>query len=197
MLHLFKPCHSTCTLLSLELLAHFNYELTQQIKIFNLYLLCAVSHLDLHEHEQMHPGLYAPLINFILCSDIVLHFDFPLFIVHIGECLQQYNCNTFKTHTHRFNVINFDFFLFSISEEQNAAEAGKSPIIGNRSGNDVASPGSVSPASTKLSPTSTDAWPAQSDEDIDRLVALHRNRSSLGSLGVSFCFFFHFSSLNG
>lgn len=32
---------------------------------------------------------------------------------------------------------------------------------------------------------SSDPWPSQSDEDIDRLVALHRNRSSLTSLGVS------------
>lgn len=32
---------------------------------------------------------------------------------------------------------------------------------------------------------SSEAWPAQSDEDIDRLVAMHQNRSSLSSLGVS------------
>lgn len=38
-----------------------------------------------------------------------------------------------------------------------------------------------------MSPTSGD-WPAQSDEDIDRLVAMHQNRSSLSSLGVSLMF---------
>lgn len=38
-----------------------------------------------------------------------------------------------------------------------------------------------------MSPTSAD-WPAQSDEDIDRLVAMHQNRSSLSSLGVSLMF---------
>lgn len=32
---------------------------------------------------------------------------------------------------------------------------------------------------------SSDNWPQQSDEDIDRLVAMHQNRSSLSSLGVS------------
>lgn len=32
---------------------------------------------------------------------------------------------------------------------------------------------------------SSDNWPTQSDEDIDRLVAMHQNRSSLSSLGVS------------
>ncbi|XP_049544468.1 uncharacterized protein LOC125956529 isoform X2 [Anopheles darlingi] len=31
---------------------------------------------------------------------------------------------------------------------------------------------------------STENWPSQSDEDIDRLVALHQNRASLSSLGV-------------
>lgn len=37
------------------------------------------------------------------------------------------------------------------------------------------------------SPASTDPWPSQADEDIDRLVAMHQNRSSLSSLGVSIC----------
>lgn len=33
---------------------------------------------------------------------------------------------------------------------------------------------------------SSDPWPSQSDEDIDRLVAMHQNRhNSLSSLGVS------------
>lgn len=70
------------------------------------------------------------------------------------------------------------------TEDVSSPEAGKSPVIGNRV-NDVKSP-PKSPAaqSAQLSPTSSD-WPAQSDEDIDRLVAMHQNRSSLSSLGVS------------
>lgn len=61
-----------------------------------------------------------------------------------------------------------------------------SPIIGNRNNVGAASnsPGAVSPI-THVSSTSTDPWPAQSDEDIDRLVAMHQNRNSLSSLGVS------------
>lgn len=47
--------------------------------------------------------------------------------------------------------------------------AGSSPIIGDRHG----SSGSASPvAATKAA--STDPWPTQTDEDIDRLVALHK-----------------------
>lgn len=70
-------------------------------------------------------------------------------------------------------------------EGVSSPEAGKSPIIGNRNETLKASPSQpTSPAATKLSPTSAD-WPAQSDEDIDRLVAMHQNRSSLSSLGVS------------
>lgn len=42
---------------------------------------------------------------------------------------------------------------------------------------------STSPVASRGS-ASSDPWPSQSDEDIDRLVALHRNRNSLSSLGV-------------
>lgn len=73
------------------------------------------------------------------------------------------------------------------AEGVSSPEGGKSPIIGIR--NDSKSPPSQppSPARNKLTPTSPD-WPAQSDDDIDRLVAMHQNRSSLSSLGVSFVF---------
>lgn len=77
---------------------------------------------------------------------------------------------------------NVNFYLFCFAEELSTSEVVHSPIIGNRN-NATASPGAVSPV-THVSSTSTDPWPAQSDEDIDRLVAMHQNRSSLSSLGV-------------
>lgn len=78
------------------------------------------------------------------------------------------------------------FCICSIAEGVSSPEAGKSPIIGNRGNEKTDSPKSpTSPAGAPLSPTSTDNWPAQSDDDIDRLVAMHQNRSSLSSLGVS------------
>lgn len=61
-----------------------------------------------------------------------------------------------------------------VTEESNASEiAGSSPIIGERHGSasGSASPVAVSKA-TKAA--STDPWPTQTDEDIDRLVALHK-----------------------
>lgn len=70
------------------------------------------------------------------------------------------------------------------TEGVSSPEAGKSPIIGNRNEPKASPSQPTSPAANKLSPTSAD-WPAQSDEDIDRLVAMHQNRSSLSSLGVS------------
>ncbi|XP_031625450.1 uncharacterized protein LOC116342095 isoform X2 [Contarinia nasturtii] len=69
------------------------------------------------------------------------------------------------------------------SEGVSSPEAGKSPIIGSRNDSKSSPIQPSSPAGTKLSPTSAD-WPAQSDEDIDRLVAMHQNRSSLSSLGL-------------
>lgn len=75
---------------------------------------------------------------------------------------------------------SLEFFTESVS----SPEAGKSPIIGNRNDSPASPNQPASPAANKMSPTSAD-WPAQSDEDIDRLVAMHQNRSSLSSLGVS------------
>ena len=72
------------------------------------------------------------------------------------------------------------FCFFSFSEEAKAAaeELSRSPVMGQR--NDPTS----SPIQSRGS-GSSDNWPTQSDEDIDRLVAMHQNRSSLSSLGVS------------
>ncbi|XP_030238161.1 synaptotagmin-like protein 4 isoform X6 [Drosophila navojoa] len=58
-----------------------------------------------------------------------------------------------------------------------ADELSKSPVIGQRNPDAAAS----SPIQSRAS---SETWPAQSDEDIDRLVAMHQNRSSLSSLGV-------------
>ncbi|TDG50539.1 hypothetical protein AWZ03_003128 [Drosophila navojoa] len=66
-----------------------------------------------------------------------------------------------------------------VQEEARAAadELSKSPVIGQRNPDAAAS----SPIQSRAS---SETWPAQSDEDIDRLVAMHQNRSSLSSLGV-------------
>lgn len=54
--------------------------------------------------------------------------------------------------------------------------AGSSPIIGERHG----SSGSASPVAASKA-ASTDPWPTQTDEDIDRLVALHKVRKNTSS----------------
>ncbi|XP_026849705.1 uncharacterized protein LOC6588325 isoform X5 [Drosophila persimilis] len=61
-----------------------------------------------------------------------------------------------------------------------AEELTRSPVIGQRQAADQA----TANASPVQSRASNEAWPVQSDEDIDRLVAMHQNRSSLSSLGV-------------
>ncbi|XP_073814610.1 bitesize isoform X5 [Musca autumnalis] len=65
-------------------------------------------------------------------------------------------------------------------EEAKAAaeELSRSPVMGQRN---------YDPASSPLQSRgsgSSETWPQQSDEDIDRLVAMHQNRSSLSSLGL-------------
>ncbi|XP_023174670.2 synaptotagmin-like protein 4 isoform X6 [Drosophila hydei] len=66
-----------------------------------------------------------------------------------------------------------------VQEEAKAAadELSQSPVIGQRNPDAAAS----SPIQSRAS---SETWPPQSDEDIDRLVAMHQNRSSLSSLGV-------------
>ncbi|CAH1728104.1 unnamed protein product [Chironomus riparius] len=67
-------------------------------------------------------------------------------------------------------------------DEQNTPEHTSSPVIGTKNiGN------TLTPSHKTVSPSSpaTDPWPSQSDEDIDRLVAMHQNRhNSLSSLGL-------------
>ncbi|CAD6992956.1 unnamed protein product [Ceratitis capitata] len=58
-----------------------------------------------------------------------------------------------------------------------AEESTQSPVIGKRNES------TASPIQSRGSGTS-ETWPAQSDEDIDRLVAMHQNRDSLSSLGL-------------
>ncbi|XP_034137327.1 synaptotagmin-like protein 4 isoform X15 [Drosophila guanche] len=60
-----------------------------------------------------------------------------------------------------------------------AEELTRSPVIGQRQAAEQAA--TASPVQSRAS---SEAWPVQSDEDIDRLVAMHQNRSSLSSLGV-------------
>lgn len=74
-----------------------------------------------------------------------------------------------------------DFSRFIFAEETNLSDHANSPVIGDRS---------VVPAASTpkaLQTPSRDPWPSQTDEDIDRLVAMHQNRhNSLSSLGVRF-----------
>lgn len=59
-----------------------------------------------------------------------------------------------------------------------------SPLTGARNVAQNIDP--TSPAVSHTSATS-DPWPSQSDDDIDRLVAIHQGRhNSLSSLGVSY-----------
>ncbi|XP_016977164.1 synaptotagmin-like protein 4 isoform X4 [Drosophila rhopaloa] len=66
----------------------------------------------------------------------------------------------------------------AVQEEAKVAaeELTRSPVIGQRQADGTGSP--------IQSRASSETWPTQSDEDIDRLVAMHQNRSSLSSLGV-------------
>lgn len=71
-----------------------------------------------------------------------------------------------------------------LSEEPRVADNASSLAVGKTVTNTLSSHAASHPATP--SSATTDPWPAQSDEDIDRLVAMHQNRhNSLGSLGVS------------
>ncbi|CAO1437405.1 unnamed protein product [Diamesa hyperborea] len=65
-------------------------------------------------------------------------------------------------------------------------DVAKSPVIGSRN---IGSPLALTSSLNTVSPTAgkADVWPAQGDEDIDRLVAMHQKRrhNSLSSLGRS------------
>uniref|UniRef100_A0A1A9WU59 C2 domain-containing protein n=1 Tax=Glossina brevipalpis TaxID=37001 RepID=A0A1A9WU59_9MUSC len=72
-----------------------------------------------------------------------------------------------------------DFVIIKEEEAKAAAEElNRSPVM-DHSRIDP----SASPLQSRGS-GSSDAWHGQSDEDIDRLVAMHQNRSSLSSLGL-------------
>ncbi|XP_059622132.1 uncharacterized protein LOC132265448 isoform X2 [Phlebotomus argentipes] len=71
--------------------------------------------------------------------------------------------------------------VHSVDENAISPEAAPTPPV--NVGKNVRSAGPTSPAGSRGS-ASSDPWPSQSDEDIDRLVALHQNRHSLSSLGL-------------
>lgn len=86
--------------------------------------------------------------------------------------------------TSKRSLIKFPFSFFP--EETHVSDRVNSPVIGHR--NVPAATLTPNAASHPASPitASADPWPSQSDEDIDRLVAMHQNRhNSLSSLGVS------------
>ena len=74
------------------------------------------------------------------------------------------------------------YFFNLFTEESQTPEVCSSPLIGNRN---KVTDASTSPVRSPDKKSSPEPWPSQCDEDIDRLVALHQNRTSLSSLGVS------------
>lgn len=76
-----------------------------------------------------------------------------------------------------------NIFIIYFTEEANSSDATNSPLASNR--NLAQTTTATSPIGSIESATS-DPWPSQSDEDIDRLVANYQGRqNSLCSLGVS------------
>lgn len=78
--------------------------------------------------------------------------------------------------------------IFSpFAEETHLSDNASSPVIGSRNvAAATLAPAAVSHPASPASTTTTEPWPSQSDEDIDRLVAMHQNRhNSISSLGVS------------
>ncbi|GAB0092466.1 uncharacterized protein DMENIID0001_074590 [Sergentomyia squamirostris] len=69
------------------------------------------------------------------------------------------------------------------THDENPVSPEVAPISPVNASKNVTSGGPTSPAGSRGS-ASSDPWPSQSDEDIDRLVALHQNRHSLSSLGL-------------
>lgn len=104
------------------------------------------------------------------CSNI--EGTFIIFLLINGRHF--YICHASIKHNLNFNLMLIKLSVLSLTEELAASpERAATPT------KDVASP-TRSQGSSK-----TDAWPSQSDDDIDRLVAMHRHRNSLSSLGVS------------
>ncbi|KAH1005526.1 hypothetical protein HUJ04_006486 [Dendroctonus ponderosae] len=70
------------------------------------------------------------------------------------------------------------------SDDVSLSEAHSSPMLASRTGTKSATPSPVAPGSRrKTLSVSSQEWPTNED-DIDRLVSMHHNRSSLSSLGL-------------
>ncbi|CAH1134883.1 unnamed protein product [Ceutorhynchus assimilis] len=70
------------------------------------------------------------------------------------------------------------------NDDVSLSEAHSSPMLASRSGSKSATPSPVAPGSRrKAASVSSQEWPTNED-DIDRLVSMHHNRSSLSSLGL-------------
>lgn len=65
---------------------------------------------------------------------------------------------------------------------QELSTAAAAAVKGGSSGTGTGPNRSV--ATSPIGSVGSEHWPSQSDEDIDRLVALHQNRASLSSLGL-------------
>lgn len=72
-------------------------------------------------------------------------------------------------------------------DDVSISEAHSSPMLASRNGSKSASPSPVAPNSRRTTGTKQE-W-QNNDDDIDRLVVLHHQRSSLSSLGVKTIFF--------
>lgn len=71
-------------------------------------------------------------------------------------------------------------------DDVSITESNSSPIVGPKSGSKSASPSPIHGNTLTRGTGSVSSADWQSnDDDIDRLVAMHQNRSSLSSLGVS------------
>lgn len=87
--------------------------------------------------------------------------------------------------------INIDNDLL-FSDDVSISEAHSSPMLASRANSSKsATPSPVAPSSRRgTGSISSQDWQSTTDDDIDRLVAMHhQTRSSLSSLGVSI---FHF-----
>lgn len=78
-------------------------------------------------------------------------------------------------------MLYFDFFL----DDASISETNSSPMLVTRGLSKSATPSPVAHSSRRdTGSISSQEWHSN-EEDIDRLVAIHHNRSSLSSLGVS------------
>lgn len=75
-------------------------------------------------------------------------------------------------------------------DDVSTTESNSSPIVCPRNASKSASPSPIhgNTFTRGTGSVSSADWPGN-DDDIDRLVAMHHNRNSLSSLGVSFAYF--------